>query len=192
MIASLEGTLAAINSDHVVLVVGGVGYKVFVPANTLSASTGDPLFLHTLMIVREDAITLYGFATTAEREAFERLISVSGVGPKIALGILGSMSLERLFYAVGSGQVDAFSRVPGVGKKTAEKIIFELKDKLKGADGLIPAASGGSSDINKDVFEALLGFGYSASEAQAALKSIPADALDVFEERIRLALQYFV
>lgn len=191
MIASLEGIVSLVHADHVVISVGGVGFRVSVPTNTITSAVGEVLFLHTLMLVREDAITLYGFRSEAEREAFERLISVSGVGPRIALSVLGAISLDRLYSAVASGSVEAFTRIPGVGKKTAEKILFELKDKLKGADGLIPAISTGG-DVNRDVLEALLSFGYSASEAQAALRSIPADTPDDFEERMRRALQHFI
>jgi Holliday junction DNA helicase RuvA len=191
MIASLEGIVGLVHADHVVIIVGGVGFRVSVPTNTITSAVGDLLFLHTLMLVREDAITLYGFRSEAEREAFERLISVSGVGPRIALSVLGAISLDRLYSAVASGSVEAFTRIPGVGKKTAEKILFELKDKLKGADGLIPAAGTGG-DVNRDVLEALLSFGYSASEAQAALRAIPADTPDDFEERMRRALQHFI
>jgi len=189
MIASLQGQVGAVAFDHLVVVVGGVGFKVFAPFKSVSAAVGDDVFLHTLMIVREDAITLYGFSTVAERETFERLISVSGVGPKLALAILGALPLDRLRTAVASGQAETLTRVPGIGKKTAEKIIFELKDKLKGADGLIPAAS--YSDVNKDVLDALTTFGYSVSEAQAALAALPPDTPNDFEERMRRALAYF-
>lgn len=192
MIASLQGVLAAHKSDHAVVVVNGVGFKVHVPLNTITADIGQEVMLLTLMIVREDAITLYGFSSESEREAFEKLISVTGVGPRIALAILGTMSLDRLYSAVAGGQADAFSRVPGVGKKIAEKIIFELKSKIKGADGLVPASAGGASDVNRDVMEALISFGYSASEANEAIKAIPADVPNDFEERMRRALSYFV
>ncbi len=120
------------------------------------------------MIVREDSLTLYGFSTLAERDLFDRLITVSGVGPKLALAILGTMSIDSLRNAVGSGQPELLTRVPGIGKKMAEKIVFELKDKLKGADGLISA--GAVSDVNRDVLDALIGFGYSIAEASAALE----------------------
>lgn len=190
MIASLQGTLAESRADHVVVVVGGVGFKVFVPVNSVNANVGDEIFLHTIMLVREDAITLYGFVSPAEREVFERLITVNGVGPKMALAILGTMSIDRLHSAVASGQFELLTRVPGVGKKTAEKIVFELKDKLKGADGLIAASS--FTDVNKDVLDALISFGYSVAEAQAALQSLPPDTPQDFEERMRRALQYFV
>lgn len=190
MIASLQGVVGSSSFDHLVVVVGGIGFKVYVPFNTVAAADGDDVFLYTLMIVREDAITLYGFGTPAERETFERLISVSGVGPKMALAVLGTLSIDRLRTAVASHQVETLTRVPGIGKKTAEKIIFELKDKLKGADGLISAAP--LTDVNKDVLDALTSFGYSVSEAQAALAAIPPDTPNEFEERMRQALAYFV
>ena len=190
MIASLQGKLADVYADHVVVVVGGVGFKVAVPLNSIAHSVGDEVYLHTLMIVREDSIALYGFNSIADREIFERLISVSGVGPKMALSILGVMPVDRLRSAVAGGQPEAFTRVPGVGKKTAEKIVFELKDKLKGADGLIAASA--FTDVNKDVMDALISFGYSVAEAQAALQSLPPDTPNDFEERMRRALQYFV
>lgn len=190
MIASLEGRIAAIYTDHLVVVVGGVGYKVFVPRNTISVSEGEEVMIHTEMIVREDSISLYGFASIAERDTFNRLITVSGVGPKLALAILGTMSIDSLRNAVASGQPELLTRVPGVGKKVAEKLVFELKDKLRGADGLISA--GAVSDVNKDVLDALVGFGYSIAEAQAALEALPPDTPNTFEERMRRALQYFV
>lgn len=190
MIASVEGIVAAAYPDHLVVVVGGVGYKVFVPRNTVNLLEGEPIHLHTQMIVREDSITLYGFATIAERDVFERLITVSGVGPKLALAILGTMNIDSLRNAVSSGQPELLTRVPGIGKKMAEKIVFELKDKLRGADGLISA--GAVSDVNRDVLDALTAFGYSIAEAQAALESLPPDTPEIFEERMRRALQYFV
>ncbi len=190
MIASIEGTVAASYSDHLVIVVGGIGYNVFVPRNTVIVLEGEGVYLHTQLIVREDSLTLYGFSTLAERDLFERLITVSGVGPKLALAILGTMSIDNLRNAVGSGQPELLTRVPGIGKKMAEKIVFELKDKLKGADGLI--SSGAVSDVNRDVLDALTGFGYSIAEAQAALESLPPDTPQNFEERMRRALQYFV
>lgn len=190
MIASLRGILQDISRDHVVVEVHGVGFKVFVPFGAINAGIGDEIVLQTLLIVREDALTLYGFPSKTEREYFEHLISVTGVGPKLALSILSVMSIDRLHSAVAAGQVEAFTHVPGVGKKTAEKIIFELKDKLKGTDGLAGAVL--ASDVDRDVLDALVSFGYSAAEAQAALRSIPPSTPQDFEERMRRALQYFV
>jgi len=190
MIASLQGKVAAAYVDHVVVVVGGIGFKVFMPRNTIAVLEGDDIALHTEMIVREDSIALYGFASVAERDLFNRLLTVSGVGPKLGLAILGTMSVDSLRNAVASGQPELLTRVPGIGKKMAEKIVFELKDKLKGADGLISA--GTLSDVNKDVLDALIAFGYSIAEAQAALEALPPDTPNNFEERMRRALQYFV
>src|SRR5664279_2849348 len=190
MIASVEGKVAAIYADHLVVVVGGIGFKVFVPRNTIVAREGDEVQLHTEMIVREDLIALYGFASLAERDTFTRLITVSGVGPKLALSVLGTMSIDSLHNAVASGQPELLMRVPGIGKKMGEKIVFELKGKLKGADGLIRA--GTLSDVNRDVLDALVGFGYSIAEAQSALEALPPDTPNNFEERMRRALQYFV
>lgn len=189
MIALLHGIVASQKPDHLVVLVSGVGFKVFVPVNTYAAE-GEAITLHTLMIVREDLIALYGFGTTDEREVFERLIAVSGVGPRTAVSVIGTLGIDRLRTAVASGQVDVLSRVPGVGRKTGEKIILELKDKLKGADGLIAAAP--MSDVSRDVLDALTGLGYTPAEAQSALNSIPAGTSDSFEERLRLALQYFM
>jgi Holliday junction DNA helicase RuvA len=190
MIASIEGKVAATYPDHLVVVVGGIGYKVFVPRSTVIVREGDDIYLHTEMIVREDLIALYGFASLTERDTFIRLITVSGVGPKMALAILGTMTIDSLRNAVASGQPELLTRVPGIGKKMAEKIVFELKDKLRGADGIISATA--VSDVNKDVLDALVGFGYSLAEAQAALEALPPDTPNNFEERMRRALQYFV
>jgi Holliday junction DNA helicase RuvA len=189
MIALLQGIVFSQKPDHLVVLVAGVGYKVSVPVN-VSAAEGTSVVLHTVMIVREDLIALYGFAEADERAVFERLLSVSGIGPRIAVAIIGTLGIDRLRTAVASGQVDVLSRVPGVGRKTAEKIILELKDKLKGADGLIPAAS--LSDVNRDLLDALSGLGYSSAEAVSALNSIPTGTPDTFEDKLRMALQYFM
>lgn len=189
MIALLKGIVASQRPDHLVVMVGGVGYKVFVPVNT-SAAEGEEVTLHTTMIVREDLMAVYGFNTPDERDVFERLITVSGVGPRTGVATIGTLGLDRLRTAVATGQVDVLSKVPGVGRKTGEKIILELRDKLKGADGLIAAAA--MSDVTRDVLDALMGLGYSAAEAQSAVNSIPAGTADAFEERLRVALQYFM
>ncbi|MBL8134350.1 MAG: Holliday junction branch migration protein RuvA [Anaerolineae bacterium] len=176
--------------DHVVVVVSGVGYRVMIPRNSVPAREGDEVLLHTEMIVREDAITLFGFSTPAERDLFNLLTTVSGVGPKLALNIVGTMSLDGLRNAIAGGHPEMLTRVPGIGKKLAEKIMFELKDKLKSGDGLVAVTM--LSDVNKDVMDALAGLGYSIAEAQAALSAIPPETPEAFEERLRLALQYFV
>ncbi len=189
MIASIQGKVASTHTDHVVVVVGGIGYKVFVPYSTRERMDSSDVFLHTLMIVREDSITLYGFMTIAEREIFETLLKVNGVGPKMALAILSTVSVDHLRNAVYSERHEILTRVPGVGNKTAQKIVFELKGKLGG--GLDTAPAMAFDDINADVVDALVGLGYSIVEAQTAVQSLPIDAPKVVEDRIRLALQYF-
>ncbi len=190
MIASIQGTIAANGADHVVVVAGGIGYKVFAPITALGRAIGDEILLHTVLIVREDNMSLYGFTTTNEREIFERLISVSGIGPKLGIAILSTLTIEHLRNAVAAGKPELLRRVPGIGQKTAEKIIFELKDKLKGASGIIQ--TGALEDTTMDVIEALTALGYSTSEAQAAVKTLPADAPKDFEGRMRAALLYFI
>jgi Holliday junction DNA helicase RuvA len=190
VIASLQGKVAATARDHVVLVTGGVGYKVFVPFPTLERidSSGET-FLHTVLIVREDSMTLFGFGTTTEREAFEILLTVNGVGPRLALAILSTLSIDNLRNAVISERAEILTRVPGIGKKTAQKVLIELKDKMK--LGLDTAPVGVFEDINSDVLDALVALGYSIVEAQTAIQSLPRDAPQDIEERIRMALQYF-
>lgn len=191
MIASIQGTVAATYKDHVVINVGGIGYQVFVPYSTMERINGSgETFLHTLLIVREDSLTLYGFATVTEREVFEKLITVSGVGPKSALAILSTLTIDNLRNAVLNERADFLTRVPGIGKKTAQKIVIELKDKL-GA-GLETAPVDMFDDVNSDVLDALVALGYSIVEAQTAIQSLPMDAPRNVEDRVRLALQHFV
>jgi holliday junction DNA helicase RuvA len=191
MIASIQGTVTATHKDQVVIVVGGIGYQVFVPFSTLERLNGSgEAFLHTVLIVREDALTLYGFATITEREVFEKLITVSGVGPKSALAILSTLTIDNLRNAVLNERADFLTRVPGIGKKTAQKIVIDLKDKL-GA-GLESAPVDMFDDVNSDVMDALVALGYSIVEAQTAIQSLPMDAPRNVEERVRLALQHFV
>lgn len=189
MIASLEGQVASRHIDHLIIVVNGIGYKVYAPFSTVEKAA-DQLFLHTQLIVREDSLTLYGFATTNERDLFDVLLRVSGVGPRMALAILSTMSVDNLRSAVASERAELLTRVPGIGKKTAQKILFELKDKLPGS---LDAAPGEilTSDTNTDVIDTLVALGYSIVEAQSAVQSLPKDAPDDIEERVRLALQYF-
>lgn len=188
MIASIQGIVASIQDDHLVVVVGGIGCKVFTPSPA-QQHVGEEILLHTTLIVREDALSLYGFVTTAERGFFDTLLTVSGIGPRIALAILGSLSLDSLRNAVVSDRPEILTRVPGIGKKTAQKILFELKDKLKA--GLDDAPTMPFDDINTDVIDTLVALGYSIVEAQTAVQALPANAPSSVEERVRLALQYF-
>jgi Holliday junction DNA helicase RuvA len=189
MIASIQGKIAAKHDDHIVLVVGGVGFKVFVPFSTLERLKENEAYLHTQLIVREDALTLYGFGTIAERDFFNTLIAINGVGPKMALSILSTLSLDNLRSAILSERYEILTRVPGVGKKTAEKIALELKHKLPSGLDSVPVTA--FDDINADVLDALVALGYSIVEAQTAIQSLPSDAPQDVEERIRLALQFF-
>lgn len=193
MISSLRGTVLQLNHpDSLVVEVGGVGFKVFVPAPVFDEldGVGRTAFLHTYLMVREDALTLYGFSTEEQRALFELLLTVQGVGPKLGLAILSSLSLDVLRRAVAQEQAEVLDRVPGVGRKTAEKIVFTLKDKLGAEVGL--GAITRVSDVDTEVLAALTALGYSVVEAQAAVQSIPkGEEARGVEDRIRLALQYF-
>ena len=190
MIASLNGQIQDVSSDSLVVEVGGVGLQVFVP-NPLKdeARSGQHIHLHTYLVVRQDALMLYGFASRDERELFILLLGVNGVGPRLALATLSVLSPEAIRRAVFHDQPDVFSRVPGVGKKTGQKIVLQLQDRLPALSGLERVAA--ISDVDGEVLGALTALGYSVVEAQAALQSIPRDAPEDIEARLRLALQYF-
>jgi Holliday junction DNA helicase RuvA len=190
MIATLRGEISQIEDNALVVEVGGVGLRVFVPAPLRGrVKSGEAIFLFTHLVVREDALMLYGFEAQADRELFNTLLGVDGVGPKVALSVLSTLTLDAVQRAVFADEADALSRVPGVGKKTAQKIALHLKDKLKPADALSKLAA--LSDADSEVLAALTSLGYSVVEAQTALQSIPKDAPDDAGERLRLALGYF-
>ncbi len=175
MIGKLTGTLADKNPPQVLVDCHGVGYEVDVPMSTFYnlPGVGEPVSLLTHFVVREDAQILYGFATPGEREAFRQLIRISGVGPRTALSVLSGMSVAEIAQAVTAQDAGRLVKVPGIGKKTAERLLLELKGKL-GAD-LGPQAAGAHSDAQGDILQALLALGYSDREASAALKSLPVD-----------------
>ena len=190
MIATLRGEISQVEDNALVVEVGGVGIRVFVPAQLrIRVKAGEAAYLFTHLIVREDALTLYGFESQSDRELFTILLGVDGVGPKVALSVLSTMTLDAVQRAVFTDEGELLSRVPGVGKKTAQKIALHLKDKLKPTDALARVAS--MSDADSEVLAALTSLGYSVVEAQTALQSLPKDAPDDTEERLRLALQYF-
>ena len=190
MIATLRGEISQIEENALILEIGGVGLRVFVPATLRTRSkAGEAVLLYTHLVVREDALTLYGFESQADRELFNLLLGVDGVGPKVALSVLSSMSLDAVQRAVFADEAELLSRVPGVGKKTAQKMALHLKDKLRPTDALAQVAS--MSDTDGEVLAALTALGYSVIEAQTAIQSIAKDAPDDVEERLRLALQYF-
>jgi Holliday junction DNA helicase RuvA len=175
MIGKLTGTLADKNPPQVLVDCHGVGYEVDVPMSTFYnlPGVGEPVSLLTHFVVREDAQILYGFATPGEREACRQLIRISGVGPRTALSVLSGMSVAEIAQAVTAQDAGRLVKVPGIGKKTAERLLLELKGKL-GAD-LGPQALGARSDSQGDILQALLALGYSDREASAALKALPAD-----------------
>jgi Holliday junction DNA helicase RuvA len=187
MIASIRGTVQQSGDTWVVIEIGGMGMKVSVPAPLAArARPGGILALFTHLLVREDALALFGFETPDQLAFFELLLGVSGIGPKVALALLSHFSIETLQQAVARGAPDRLSGIPGVGKKTAEKIVFHLKDKLASEAG---AGGAGWSETDTEVIAALTSLGYSIVEAQSALQGIPADAPPDAESRLRLALQ---
>jgi Holliday junction DNA helicase RuvA len=190
MIATLRGEIIQIEDHALVIEVGGVGLRVLVPAPVRGRmKVGEAIFLYTHLIVRETELTLYGFESQADRDLFNLLLGVDGVGPKASLSVLSTMSIELVQRAIFGDEPELLSRVPGVGKKTAQKIVLYLKDRLKPADTLSYVAA--MSDADSEVLAALTTLGYSVVEAQSAVQSIPKDAPDNVEDRLRLALQYF-
>jgi Holliday junction DNA helicase RuvA len=190
MIASISGRVAEAGDDGLVVEVGGVGLQVYAPAAlVLEAEVGQPISLHTYLVVRETELTLYGFQTKEERHFFTLLLGVNGVGPRLALAVLSTLSPNAIRRGVFSEQAEVFSQVPGVGKTTAQKILLHLKNKIKDVDGLEAVAA--MDDVDTEVVAALTALGYSIVEAQAALQFIPKDAPQDVEERLRIALGYF-
>ena len=190
MIATLRGEISQIEDTALIIEVGGVGLRVLVPAPLRTRSkTGDAAFLFTHLVVREDALTLYGFESQADRELFTILLGVDGVGPKVALSVLSTLTLDAIQRAVFAEEGEILSRVPGVGKKTAQKMAIHLKDKLRPSDALSGVAA--MADYDSEVLAALTALGYSVVEAQSAIQSLPKDAPKDVEERLRATLQYF-
>lgn len=189
MIASIQGIVAHSNHDSVVILVGGIGVDIIATRPALEkCQPGETVFLYTRLIVREDSLTLYGFAGEYERDMFDTLLKVSGVGPRLAIAILSNLSTDNLRNAVVSERAEILSRVPGIGKKTAQKILLELKDKLP--TGLDAVPGDGFDDLNSDVMDALVGLGFSIIEAQSAIQALPPNAPKDLQERLRLSLQY--
>lgn len=194
MIRLVRGAVVGRDKDGLVVDIGGaaggVGLKVHCVASTLMQhQPGDSLRLYTHLQVREDALTLFGFETEDELNLFELLLGVSGVGPKAALSVLSTLSPDALRLALGSQEPAMIARAPGVGKRTAEKIVVELKDKVKAPGGDL-AALARASDVDSEVIEALITLGYSVVEAQRAVQQLPKDAVGI-EDRLRLALSMF-
>jgi Holliday junction DNA helicase RuvA len=194
MIASLTGRLAAVEKDAVVVEAGGVGFRVYVPKGLLNecGPLGGKISLYTHLHVREADLSLYGCASEDDLELFELLLGVSGVGPKVGLSLLSTLSAGEVRAAIAGEQDKVLSKVPGIGGKTAKKIILDLKDKVQAPDDLALQPEGliELALEDEEVLAALTMLGYSVVEAQTALQHVPADVQGV-EERLRAALAYF-
>ena len=182
MIASVRGKILQKNPPQIVVECGGIGYEIDVPMSTFYnlPDIGEEVFLSTVMIVREDAQLLYGFLTAQEKEVFKLLMKVSGIGPRISLAVLSSMSAEDI--GIANGEVGLLTKIPGIGKKTAERMVLELKDKV-----LVTAVSSPVSNVQSEIIQALTALGFSDREARLAAKQVPAD-VDA-SEGIRLCLR---
>jgi Holliday junction DNA helicase RuvA len=195
MIAILRGTLFEKHPNQVIVDVGGVGYDVTIPVSTFSAlpEAGGPVELRIHTHVREDAIALFGFASADEKTLFEKLISVSGVGPKLAVTILSGLATPDLVGAIRSGQVNLLVRIPGIGKKTAERLVLELRDKLEGLAGVAPPAERAEaalSAVGQDVLSALINLGCARPAAEAAIRKARASGVpEEFETLFRRAME---
>ncbi len=194
MIRLLRGSVYAVQNDHLVLNLGGalsgIAVKVHAPVPTLAQlRPDDSCELHAFLQVREDALTLFGFDSTEELEMFELLLTVNGVGPKVALATLSTLTPDALRLALSSEEPAMVARVPGIGKRTAEKIILELKDKVSQPAGTLETLAQ-TTDTDGEVVEALIALGYSVVEAQRAVQSLPNDVESV-EDRLRIALSQF-
>jgi holliday junction DNA helicase RuvA len=189
MIGRITGILLEKNPPQVLVEAAGVGYEIDVPMSTfyLLPKTGDKVALFTHLVVREDAQLLYGFGSDAERATFRTLLKVSGVGPKVALAVLSGMSVNDLAEAVAMQESGRLTKVPGIGKKTAERLLLELKDKLKVDVRIAVGGEAPKASHTSDVLNALIGLGYSEREALAAVKLLPADV--TVSDGIRQALK---
>ena len=194
MYAHIRGILSEKLSDSVVIDASGVGYELSVSANTLSScpQTGEEVKLYAYLSVREDAMELFGFWTREEKKMFLRLIGVSGIGPKTALGVLSALSVKDLSIALVTGDAQALSRAPGIGKKTAQRLVLELKDKVENEDLTSAGTSAPLKNIvgsgESEAIEALMALGYPASEAAKAVSAVSGQATRT-DEILRLALK---
>jgi len=198
MIAFLRGKLLEKHPNQIIVDTAGVGYDVVIPISTFSAlpDTGSEIALRIHTHVREDALALFGFLTSEEKALFERLISVSGIGPTLAIKVLSGIATQSPIDAIRGGQVEQLVRIPGVGKKTAERMVLELKDKLDGLGGGIPAAGvsiraePALSAIEQDVLSALLNLGCNRASAETAVRRAKgAEPTAAFEPMFRKALE---
>lgn len=188
MISGLNGKLEFIGPDYVIINVNGVSFQVFAPTSTLSAlgNVGWDVKLFTHLHVREDNISLYGFVSQDEQRLFEIVLGVSGIGPRLGMAMLSAMKVEDLTMAIATGNSDLLTEIPGIGKKTAQRIVLELKDKIGAGWVGMPGARMAAE--NADVMLALTALGYSVAEANRAIATLPSDLN--FENKVRMALRY--
>ena len=191
MISSLRGKLESVGTDRAIINVGGVGFTVFMPTTDISnlGLPGTETRVFTRLIVREDHLALYGFTSQEGLWLFETLLGMTGLGPKLALTMLSTLSPEQLSTAIATGNADILEMVPGIGKKVAGRIILELKEKI--GSGWISTTAVQAAGNNADVVQALTSLGYSAAEALKAISTLPANSEADLEEKIKLALRYF-
>jgi len=191
MIASLQGTLESLGTDWAIINVNGVGFQVYMPTSALSTlgAVGEDVKVHTHLHVKDDGVALYGFDSADELVLFQMLIGVSGLGPKLALSMLSAMSVDQLSMALATASTDLLTTIPGIGKKMADRLILELREKI-GA-GLIATPAVRLAQENSDVLSALISLGYSMTEASRAVTTLPTTSELTLEEKIKLALQYF-
>lgn len=193
MIALLRGVLLEKHPNQAIVETGGVGYDVTIPVSTYThlPDAGAEVRLRIHTHVREDALSLYGFLTNEEKGLFEKLIGVSGIGPKLAVTILSGLAAPDLIHAIGRGEVERLVRIPGIGKKTAERMVLELRDKLPAISGEPPAAAAATlSAVEQDVLSALLNLGCARPQAETAVrKAKSAGATAEFEPLFRRALE---
>ena len=199
MISYIKGELISIEEDKVIVDVGGIGFGIFMPAQSMNylPSSGEEIKLHTYMNVREDAMQLYGFLTRDDLNVFKLVIGVSGIGPKGGLSILSQMSPDDLRFAVMAGDSKTIAKAQGIGKKTAEKLIIELKDKLNIEDMLdksderefITSNVNASNEIQAEAIQALVALGYGSSESAKAVKKVSLDNDTTVENLLKLALK---
>ena len=191
-IARLRGVVEEKGDDWAIIGVGGVGVLASVPGSTAEELTeGAPASLYTHLHVREDALTLFAFATRDDLALFELLITVNGVGPRVALGMLSALDYAQLTTAIASGHADALRRVPGVGQKTAERIVLDLRDKVTPPATAVEPPKRVEKQADAEIIAALMALGYTQAEASAAAERLPQNGDAPLEERVREALSYF-
>ena len=201
MISFIRGELVSIEEEKIIIDVNGVGYGIYMPGQAMNylPSVGEEVKLHTYLNVREDAMQLFGFLTKDDLEVFKLVIGVSGIGPKGGLSILSQLSPDELRFAVMAGDAKAISAAPGIGKKTAEKLIIELKDRLRIEDVLDRSvdkkeavASNPSNELQAEATQALVALGYGSTEALRAVKKVEIDETTTVEDVLKMALKYIM